>query len=225
MKHNIVGSSLILLTLAGFAASSTVYRLNLGSTDLFVNQRGVNPIPEASVECSPDVAKWWDQVRDSGLQLLQLSNQLDLAMNEWVKARQANPSMPEEQYHSLWEKTVSPIENAINERSEQFRGLLKEGIEKGYKPPVANANLNVLYSERPKYTEEARRHKIEGQVKLRAVFQADGRVTNIEVVKGLGYGLDEQAKEAVSKTVFLPRIVEGRLDSKATLLVAEFNLK
>jgi len=53
------------------------------------------------------------------------------------------------------------------------------------------------YMPRPEYTDEAVKVKIQGSIDLLAVVTADGRVIEPQVVKNLGYGLDEKAKEAV----------------------------
>ncbi len=46
---------------------------------------------------------------------------------------------------------------------------------------------------RPDYTEEAREREIEGQMLLRIWVDETGRITDVKVIKGLGYGLDELA--------------------------------
>jgi periplasmic protein TonB len=53
-----------------------------------------------------------------------------------------------------------------------------------------------LYCPRADYSDEAMKVKIQGEVELLAVVTSDGRVTDIQVVKGLGYGLDENAVKA-----------------------------
>lgn len=53
-----------------------------------------------------------------------------------------------------------------------------------------------LYCPRADYSDEAMKVKIQGVVDLSAVITVDGRVTDIQVVKGLGYGLDENAVKA-----------------------------
>lgn len=53
-----------------------------------------------------------------------------------------------------------------------------------------------LYCPRADYSDEAMKVKIQGVVELLAVVTADGRVTDVQVVKGLGYGLDENAAKA-----------------------------
>lgn len=56
----------------------------------------------------------------------------------------------------------------------------------------------------PKYTEEARKARIEGSVMLSLVVDPDGNTRNIKVVKSLDPGLDQKAIEAVSQWKFNP---------------------
>jgi protein TonB len=55
-----------------------------------------------------------------------------------------------------------------------------------------------------KYSEEARKAKFQGMVLLQVIISADGRVTNIDVVRGPGLGLEEQAVAAVKMWRFKP---------------------
>jgi protein TonB len=65
------------------------------------------------------------------------------------------------------------------------------------------------YCPQPKYSEEARKAKYQGTVVLQAVITADGRATEIQVVKGPGLGLEEKALEAVKQWRFKPAIGPG----------------
>lgn len=61
-----------------------------------------------------------------------------------------------------------------------------------------------IYCPRPNFSDEARKAKYQGTVLLQAVITPDGRGIQIQVVKGLGLGLDEQAIEAVKGWRFKP---------------------
>ena len=61
-----------------------------------------------------------------------------------------------------------------------------------------------IHCPRPEYSSEANAKKVQGTVILLATITADGRVIQIKVEKGLGYGLDEQAVEAVQAWEFKP---------------------
>jgi periplasmic protein TonB len=56
----------------------------------------------------------------------------------------------------------------------------------------------------PKYTEAARRAKINGTVVLSVTVGADGVAHDIQIVKSPGHGLDQQAVNAVQAWVFKP---------------------
>ena len=61
----------------------------------------------------------------------------------------------------------------------------------------------------PYYTPEARKKKIEGTVTLAIVVDQKGDVTDAKVVKGLGYGLDENAIVAVKEWKYKPAEKDG----------------
>ena len=60
------------------------------------------------------------------------------------------------------------------------------------------------YCPTPNYSEEARKTKTQGAVTLQIVVGADGRASNIRVVRGLGMGLDERAVDTVRGWRFKP---------------------
>jgi len=56
----------------------------------------------------------------------------------------------------------------------------------------------------PKYSDQARQEHLEGTVTLRVLVGADGRVENLAILRGIGFGLDENAAQAVRAWQFLP---------------------
>jgi TonB family protein len=74
----------------------------------------------------------------------------------------------------------------------------------GIKPPT------LAYKLEPQYSEEARAAKYSGTVKLQIVVDVDGLAKDIEVVNGLGLGLDEQAVLAIKQWKFNPGIRDGQ---------------
>jgi periplasmic protein TonB len=62
----------------------------------------------------------------------------------------------------------------------------------------------------PEYTEEARRAKTQGTCVLYLVVDAEGKPRDIRVVRGLGYGLDAKALEAVRQWRFQPSMKDGK---------------
>jgi len=61
----------------------------------------------------------------------------------------------------------------------------------------------------PNYTAEAKRKKIEGAATLSIVVDKNGDVVDAKVVKGLGYGLDENAVQAVKEWKYKPAEKDG----------------
>jgi TonB family protein len=66
-----------------------------------------------------------------------------------------------------------------------------------------------IYKPEPEYSEQARKAKLNGTVKLSIVVDIDGNAKNIRVVRPLGMGLDEKAVEAVAKWRFKPGMKDG----------------
>jgi periplasmic protein TonB len=62
----------------------------------------------------------------------------------------------------------------------------------------------------PEYTEEARIAKTQGVCILRLIIDDKGHPHDIRVVRGLGYGLDAKAIEAVRQWRFEPALKEGK---------------
>lgn len=81
--------------------------------------------------------------------------------------------------------------------------------------------VEILYKPRPEYTEGARRLRVEGEVSLRVLFAATGRIQVLNVIRGLGYGLDENAVRAAQQIQFKPASSDGTpVDSTATVRIA-----
>jgi protein TonB len=66
-----------------------------------------------------------------------------------------------------------------------------------------------IYHPDPEYTKQARSAGIQGSVTLALTIGTDGRVHEVKVLSGLGYGLDEKAVEAVQSWRFEPALEEG----------------
>ena len=78
--------------------------------------------------------------------------------------------------------------------------------------------VEILVKPKPNYTEEGRKLKIEGEVRLEVQFTATGEVHVVRILHGLGHGLDEQAVRAAEQIKFKPAQREGKpVDSNATL--------
>jgi TonB family protein len=78
---------------------------------------------------------------------------------------------------------------------------------------------------RPAYTDEAKQLKIQGAVVLRVTFYANGQIQVLGVLRGLGHGLDEEAKRAVQQGhVIRPAMVNGKPMDSTTNITITFQL-
>jgi len=78
--------------------------------------------------------------------------------------------------------------------------------------------VEVLFKPKPDYTEEARKLKLEGEVLVHVLFTAAGEVRVLDVIRGLGHGLDENALRAAQQIKFKPAMRDGQpVDSTATV--------
>jgi TonB family protein len=83
----------------------------------------------------------------------------------------------------------------------------------------------ALNRPRPNYTEEARKNKIQGVVRARALIGADGGVKQVRVISGLSDGLNEEAILAVKQMRFKPATKNGQPVAYWVVLEVEFNLR
>ena len=82
-----------------------------------------------------------------------------------------------------------------------------------------------LYCPTAQYSDEAVKAKYQGMVLVAALITADGRATQIRVVKGLGLGLDENAVAAVKTWRFRPAIgPDGKPAAVLQTIEVEFRL-
>ena len=89
--------------------------------------------------------------------------------------------------------------------------------------PVST-NLEVLSKPPVRYTSEARKQRVQGDVVLRVTFMASGRVIVQGVVHGLGYGLDEEARRVAQEIRFRPATRNGQPVDLTTNITITFQL-
>lgn len=96
-------------------------------------------------------------------------------------------------------------------------------VQKVAQGPVST-NLEVISKPPPRYTAEARQLKIEGEVVLRVTFSANGQVTVVGVVHGLGHGLDEEARRVAEQIRFRPATRDGHPVDVTTNITISFQM-
>jgi len=78
--------------------------------------------------------------------------------------------------------------------------------------------VEITFKPRPEYTDDARKMRIEGEVLVRVTFTQSGTVRVLDVIRGLGYGLDENAVRAAEQIKFKPAQRAGQpVDSTAVV--------
>lgn len=92
-------------------------------------------------------------------------------------------------------------------------------------PPDPNVTPLVILSKKPAaYTDNARGNGVSGTVSLLVLFSSSGRITHILVVKGLGYGLTENAVKAARQIKFEPAKENGKPISQVKMIQYSFTI-
>ena len=82
----------------------------------------------------------------------------------------------------------------------------------------------VLSEPHPRYTEEAKQLKIQGEITLQVRFGVNGKVEVLRVVNGLGHGLDEEARRVAEQIQFKPAARNGQPADDVTYIHILFQL-
>jgi TonB family protein len=83
----------------------------------------------------------------------------------------------------------------------------------------------ILHREEVRYTPEARDAGIEGTVVVSVIIEANGKPSDIRVIRGLETGLDKQAILAVEKWRFKPAAKDGDPVAVSATIEVNFRLK
>ncbi|MEM7584367.1 MAG: TonB family protein [Acidobacteriota bacterium] len=82
-----------------------------------------------------------------------------------------------------------------------------------------------IFSPQPRYSEDARRGRIQGVVILEAIIDAMGNVSQVKALKPLPLGLTESAIETVKQWQFKPATLEGEPVAVYLNLLINFSLQ
>lgn len=119
----------------------------------------------------------------------------------WNQIRKANSDL-----NRAYKKRDQKSKQAAIER---FFRLLIEGREKAFQVPVGDRPPQSLLTAWPEYPYVAKKNKIQGKVKMSVEIGDYGLVTDIQVIDGPGWGLNESAVNSTRQAVFLPAIKDG----------------
>ena len=154
----------------------------------------------------------------------------DQARQEW---QSKNFTSTYEMYEELVQKAAPEFAAIQNKYDPQITTALQQYVaflqtRKQDDAPILAASKEirpkVLYQEKASYTEAARRNRVQGIVLLNMIFGADGRISNIRVVRTLPDGLEDEAIKAAREIVFLPALKDGQPVSVRLSVEYSFNL-
>lgn len=113
------------------------------------------------------------------------------------------------------ESVVDLTQDAKKEQQENIFTVVEVDAEYvgGEKARVAFLSKNI------KYPEEARKNEIQGRVYVTFVIEKDGSISNIKVVRGIGYGCDEEAVRVIK---LMPNWMPGK--QRGEPVRVQFNL-
>jgi len=89
--------------------------------------------------------------------------------------------------------------------------------------PEPIGGMNTIYKKLV-YPQVAREKQIEGTVKIQAYIEKNGEVSSAEVLEGIGYGCDENARLSVYYTRFKPGLQKGNRVKVQLIIPIEFKL-
>jgi TonB family protein len=90
--------------------------------------------------------------------------------------------------------------------------------------PAKIVPAEILSKPTPIYTDEARAKRIEGEVLLEVVFEANGKLRVVRIVRGLGHGLDDAAVHAAEQIRFKPALKDGQPSDSTAVVHIIFQL-
>ncbi len=184
-------------------------------------QARLGQIPPALLPSSDEVKQWWEQVRAAGAEAAKAAGQKE----EMLKKRRVPGAYDPDDEDELLSKEEREKMNAeITRTTGNYLDLLREGKEKGYRVPLLDDRVIVLHREPARYSNAAREAKAQGTIVLSVEFRADGTIKILKIIRGLGFGLNEQAVAAIQKIIFLPEIKDGTFVNMSSNLELSFNL-
>jgi periplasmic protein TonB len=104
------------------------------------------------------------------------------------------------------------------------------GIDRGFGDSIYVAGTGGVSNPIPivtpeaEFSDEARRHKLQGICVVTVIVDAKGLPRNPRVTRSLGMGLDEKALEAVEKYRFKPSLKNGKPVAAVISVVVDFRL-
>ena len=96
--------------------------------------------------------------------------------------------------------------------------------DQAYSPKEVDTKAVITSKPLPKYTREARRVGVQGNVVLKVLLSADGKIDRVRVVRPLPFGLTESAIRSACEIKFTPAQKNGAAVSQWATLEYAFRL-
>jgi hypothetical protein len=189
-----------------FPASFLLALLSLSVTIQAQSVRPRNTIPPAADTANAEERQWWESVRQAGTEAAKALERKESAIKE---RRRGVSNIPDNEEELLSKKEREKLNTALASAKEKYLGVLREGKDNGYRVPLVDGRPLILEKAFASFTNVARAAKVNGVIAVSLVFQADGTIGDPQVIRGLGFGLDEKAIEAALKVIFLPAVKAG----------------
>ena len=118
---------------------------------------------------------------------------------ELPKEQVIEPTVKSESNEAMPAAPPPPVEKTYVEYKAEPKALEPRDVEFG-----STEGPRFLHREMPAYPFTARKLGKEGRVLLRLTIDDKGRLLNLEVIEGAGFGFTESAVAAVKKSTFIP---------------------
>ena len=127
------------------------------------------------------------------------------------------------------EQKALPIPTVVRVTfSQDHAAALPEILKPTFRGPgdevVADYPPQLLRRAEPQFSEEARKKKVNGTITISLLITEQGMPADVRVVRGLGYGLDENAVEAVKQYRFKPAMKDGRAIAQHISIEVSFHI-
>jgi TonB family protein len=122
---------------------------------------------------------------------------------------------------TIWRQSADAIksrsqETTNHQTTELYDLSSDEAVKLNIKPPQFYRRI------KPEYTETAEFAGITATIELKVVFQSDGRIGAVEIVRWGGFGLDESSLATVRQLRFEPAKLNGRAINVSAIVQYNF---
>lgn len=110
-----------------------------------------------------------------------------------------------------WWKEIRKAGNNLQKKSDRklkakFLLLLREGQQKGYRVPLKDRLPQSLVVGKLPVSDAVQNGEVTGNVALSVEFKSDGTVGDVQMIRRLERGIDENVILAIRLSVFLPAV-------------------